>query len=108
TFPHVAVASTGGFLVAWHVFATDVTQSTVSARLYDADGVPAGEPFVIAPTGNHQADPAGLGVTVDAAGTFVVVWDSQLNADSSLNFQPRPGEIYAQRIDSTGAKLGAP
>jgi hypothetical protein len=109
SFPRVAVASTGGFLIAWHVFATDVNQSTVSARLYDANGVPAGEPFVIAPTGNHQAaDPAGLGVTADAAGTFVVVWDSQLNADSSLNFEPRPGEIYAQRIDSTGAKLGAP
>jgi hypothetical protein len=108
SFPHVAVASTGGFLVAWHVFATDVTQSTVMARLYDANGVPAGVPFAIAPTENQFTDPAGLGVAVDAAGTFVVVWDSQLNADFSLNFRPRPGEIYAQRIDSTGARLGAP
>jgi len=112
-FPAVAVSNSGRFMIVWHVLSPDsegLDESRVMARTFAPSGNPEGTAFEVARTRNQFGDPAGLGITIDDnTETFIVTWDSQLHADSTLQFQPRPGEIFVQRIDGPNRTLlGAP
>ena len=94
--PSVAASAAGGFVVAWHDYA-GASGMEVQARRFDAGGVPAGG--VIAVNTYTTGIQAGPAVAADAAGNFVVVWQSA--------GQDGPGyTVIGRRFDAAGAPLG--
>ena len=87
----------GDFVVVWEAerqLPDGSIDWDVYGRRYDSAGQPLGGEFVInTDRTNDQADPA---VAMDAAGNFVIAWES----DS----QDKRGSkgVYAQRYDPTG------
>jgi hypothetical protein len=89
----------GGFVVVWERFVAP-SSSELWARRLDAAGTGIGGEFrVDTATTGYQDYP---GVASDAAGNFVVVWQS--------DDQTAPGSrvVVAQRFSSAGAALGSP
>jgi hypothetical protein len=83
--PAVAMDAAGDFVVAWYTFASE-RKYGVYAQRYNVAGEPQGSEFQVnTDTSGHQYDPA---VAMDAAGDFVITWESYLG---------RQGEIHAQR-----------
>ncbi len=100
--PAVAMDATGDFVVAWQSFdqATSTSGDDIYAQRYGSDGVPEGSAFLVnAYTSGEQARPA---VAMDAAGDFVVAWQSYGQAGSRSGY-----DVYAQRYGSDGAPLGS-
>ena len=96
--PSVAVDADGDFVIAWASDGADGSSWAVSARRFDAAGVPLGAEFLVnQTTAGVQAFPA---VATDAAGSFVVTWHSA-EQDS-----PEEWDVYARRYSATGAPLG--
>jgi hypothetical protein len=86
----------GSFLATWTTSqpAPGGTLSEVKGRLFDASGIPVGAEFLLNTTvAGAQSQPA---VAANPAGGFVAAWRSD----------PNSGDIYAQRFDSAGAKVG--
>ena len=72
----IATNADGDFVVTWG------EGSEIKARMYNADGTPAGDAFQVnTTTANDQQNPS---VAMNAAGEFVIVWDSA--ADDGLRF----------------------
>jgi hypothetical protein len=94
--PAVALGGDGSFTVVW---ADDQDGSLfgVSARRYDAAGIPGPELRVNTFTTGVQSHPA---VAADAAGGFVVVWTSSVNQDGD------DYGVFGRRYDATGAPIG--
>jgi|GEM_PF-1111909 len=94
----VGALSTGGFVVVWtDTSGTDGSGAGVYAQRFDANGVAQGsETLVNAYTNSTQQQPSVVGYT----GGFVVSWSSNGNAGGS-GF-----DIYIQRFDNAGAKVG--
>jgi hypothetical protein len=99
----VAATPAGGFVVAWHSYGSDGSDSSgasVQARRFAASGRPAGGPLQAnVDTTGHQLHP---GVAVDAAGRFVVVWRS--NAASAGD--PSESAIRGRAFDAAGTPVG--
>ncbi|MGF1581081.1 MAG: matrixin family metalloprotease [Gemmataceae bacterium] len=92
--PDVAMSDDGEFVVTW----TQTSGLDVRARVFDAQGAPQGNDFVVNSTTYHlQEEPA---VAIDDVGNFVIVWDSYGQDGSSRG-------VYGQRFDPTGTPLGA-
>jgi hypothetical protein len=86
----------GSFVVAWGGWG-DGSSAAVFAQRYDASGVPQGSRFrVNSYTTGGQSGPS---VASDAAGNFVVAWNS--GQDGSYS------GVFAQRYDASGAPRGA-
>ena len=97
--PLVAAAPDGRFVVVWHADGLDGSGYGVFGRRFDAAGVPQGGEFQVNTyTTGIQARP---GVTMDAAGNFVMVWQSYVDALSK-------NDVFARRYDSAGAPVGDP
>lgn len=93
--PRVAMAADRGFVVAWR--GSDGVNVDVFARRFDPLGAPRGDAFrVNSFTPGTQTSPS---VAMDAAGGFVVAWESdgQTNPDTA---------VYARRYSHAGAALG--
>jgi hypothetical protein len=94
--PAVALDGAGTLVVAW---ARDYSDSLIQARRFDAAGTPLGPEFQVNVfTTFILTNPA---VAADAAGNFLVVWDTF----------PYPGccsfyTVQGQRYDAAGAPLG--
>jgi hypothetical protein len=72
--PSIAVAPDGSFVVVWMVGSPAGSNNEVFGRRYDAGGVPVGAEFQVNTyTTGNQRRPTVAG---DAAGNFVVVWES--------------------------------
>src|SRR5690349_3284452 len=72
--PTVAIDADGDFVVAWQDVAQEGTDAGIYAQRYDAAGNALGGNFhVNSFTTGGQLHPA---VAMDAAGDFVIVWDS--------------------------------
>jgi hypothetical protein len=72
-------------------------QSAISARLFAADGVPLGEPFLVSdPATEFAASPS---LAMDASGAFVVSWIRGLGT---------PEALVVQRFAAGGFAQGAP
>jgi len=88
----------GTFVVTW-----ERDQGTgdhdIYARLYTASGTAVGSEVLVNDTTSN--DQAYAKVAMDASGNFVVAWESNQEAGTSSD------NIYAQRYDSTGTKIGA-
>jgi hypothetical protein len=95
----VSVASdpTGNVIVAWESSGQDGSLRGAYAQRFAASGIPAGGEFrVITYTTFDQAAPV---VTADAAGNFVVTWQSNVQDGSGLG-------VFAQRYTAAGSPSG--
>ncbi|MCA3272608.1 MAG: putative Ig domain-containing protein [Roseomonas sp.] len=92
----VAMDADGDFVITWESFVQDGSGDGIYAQRYNAAGVALGGEFrVNTTTTSSQNNPA---VAMDAAGSFVIAWDS-----------PQDGSgdgIYAQRYNAAGVALG--
>ena len=92
--PDVAVDAGGGFVVVW-LSGSAARGFDVAGQRYDAAGTPQGPEFVVnAYTTGDQGYPV---VAPRPDGGFVVAWHGD-GADD--------GDVFAQRFDSAGARLG--
>lgn len=89
--PAVAAGPGGGFIVAWESGDDqDGSLDGVFAQRFDAAGMPDGSEFQVnTETFDDQDDPA---VAIDAAGRFVVVWESFAQDGSLESVQ---GQLFA-------------
>jgi hypothetical protein len=96
-YPSVAVDGSSGFVVVWQSYGQDGSGYGVFGRLYDDLGAPAGPEFQlnVYTTGNQRYPT----LAIDAAGNFVVAWQS-VGQDGSVN------GIFARRFDNAGSPLG--
>jgi hypothetical protein len=97
----LAAAPVGAFVMAWsHFGANPADTSSVRARLFDGSGAAVGDDFQVnSYTPSGQSLPS---VGMDAAGNFVVVWQSYGSPGSD-----RSGfSIQGQRFDWSGSAIG--
>ncbi len=99
-FPTVASDANGNFVVAWKSNGSNGTDSSnfsVQGQRYASNGTPIGDEFQVnSYTTGIQAWPK---IATDAAGNFVVVWESFGTDSDSYGIQ-------GQRYDSSGTKIG--
>ena len=93
----------GGFVVAWKSYGSnqgDTSQTSVHARIYDADTVALGEQFQVnAYTTKLQIQPA---IVSDAQGNFVIVWTSYGSFEGDTLTQ----SIQGRRYTASGVPVG--
>ena len=103
SFPAVAAASDGDFVVVWLSYGsggTDTSGTSIQARRYAANGVPlSGQAQVNTYTTSDQWFPA---VAAGSAGNFVVAWQSLGSSGTDAD----GWSIQAQRYAANGAALG--
>jgi hypothetical protein len=96
--PSVASDASGNFVVVWNSDRQDGSNNGVFGQRYASSGAPAGAEFQVNTfTSNAQGFPR---VASDAAGNFVVVWNSDTQDGSNDG-------VFAQRYTSSGGALGA-
>ncbi|MBI5760604.1 MAG: hypothetical protein HZA46_18970 [Planctomycetales bacterium] len=97
-YSSVAMDGAGEFVVSWSNYSQDGDLLDVYAQRYDAAGVAQGSEFrVNTTTANHQEDPS---VAMNAAGDFVVTWQSSGQDGSSSG-------VYAQLYNAAGMPQGS-
>ncbi|MHB1543778.1 MAG: hypothetical protein ACYCVU_04225, partial [Gammaproteobacteria bacterium] len=101
--PVVAMDATGDFVVAWQSYdqAGATSDYDIYAQRYAADGNPEGSAFLVNSQFaiGQQRYPA---VAMDAAGDFVVAWQSYDQTSSTSKW-----DIYAQRYAADGKPEGS-
>lgn len=92
--PSVGVSPAGGFAIAWDDRRR--SQWDVYAQFYGRNGQPIGGNFRV--NGDASAaDQTSSSVAGNQFGEFMIVWSDRRNGH---------GDIYAQRFDSAGSRLG--
>ncbi len=103
-FPAVAAASDGAFVAAWPSLGstgTDTSDDSIQARRYLSNGVAiGGEAQVNSYTTFEQQYPS---VSVDAAGNYVVAWESSGSSGGDTGSV----SIQTRRFAADGTALGA-
>jgi len=95
-YPSVTALASGGFVVVWQSYGQDGSGAGVFARQYDALGVAIdGEIQINSFVTGDQSDAS---VAANAAGDFVVTWESAAQTGG-------PWGIYAQRFIQTAAPV---
>jgi hypothetical protein len=95
--PAVAADAAGNFVVVWQSDTQDGSGYGIFGQRYDGAGAAVGGEFrVNTYTTSHQRYPA---VAMDAGGSFVVVWEGDLQDGDSAG-------IFGQRYDAAGAAVG--
>lgn len=101
--PDVTADPEGNLVVVWDSFGsagTDRSDFSVQGQRYDAAGIPQGGQFQV--NGYTTGAQRAARVAADAAGNFVVVWQSFGSAGSDGSGY----SIQAQRYDASGAPQG--
>ena len=94
--PRVAKDAAGNFVVVWYSSHQEGDNNGVFGQRFSSSGARLGTEFQVNTyTTNNQSYPA---VASDAAGDFVVVWQSDQDGSGR--------GIFGQRFDSAGAPLG--
>lgn len=98
TEPAIAMNARGHFVVAWDGHPSRASDDDVYARLYDPNGVPRGEPFVVNTVlaGAQQLPQVAL----NDANEFVIVWEHD-TGDPSATW-----EVTARYFDASGLPVG--
>ncbi len=98
--PSVAMDAAGDFVVAWLDYGQFMFEFDIHAERYASNGAPLGSTFqVAASTSIDQYHPS---VAMDAAGDFVVAWES-----TGLIPSTSGSDIDAERYASNGTPLGS-
>jgi len=92
----VAILADGSSVVAWSTAIMHMG-SDLMARRYDSQGNPLGGAFMVNTTTAHDQGRPSIAALTD--GGFVVTWEGRL---ANLG----PMEIYQQRYDASGVKVG--
>jgi len=93
-YPDVAMNSDGNFAVVWM---KEASKNSVMARLYNADGSAATEPFAVNTISfNSITQPS---IAMDGSGHFVVTWDGDPNRASD-------DDIHARLYKPDGTPMG--
>jgi len=97
-WPSTAMNADGAFVVAWDGDPNKASEDDIHARIYQADGTPLGDEFLVNTTRpGAQVNPR---VAVNSRGEFIVVWENS-SAD------PNGGtDVVGQRFRATGERLG--
>jgi hypothetical protein len=93
-YPDVAADANGNFVVVWM---QDKSSNSVMARLFNADGTPAGDVFQVSTV--RFSSVTRPSVAMDADGFFVITWDG----DPKLAGQD---DVHARLFDASGTPLG--
>ena len=89
----------GNFVVVWDGDPNLAGMDDIHARLYDANGTPLGEQFLVNITlAGAQQYPQ---VAMNDSGEFVIVWDCQIDPNSESE-----RDIFGRRFDSLGEPVG--
>jgi len=95
--PDVASSGSGAFVVVW-TSPQDGSGDGVFAQRFSSSGAPVGAEFQVNTfTAGTQYQPA---VAADVSGNFVVVW-------TSVGQEGAGAEVYGQRFNSSGVRLGS-
>jgi len=102
SLPFIGSSAAGDFVVAW---TPTRSSGVVRARRFDADGVAAGDAFVVA---NSEAAAGAASVAMNASGAFVIAWATPRTTVVPLVFGTvtRPGRVMARRYAPGGVPLG--
>ena len=93
----MATDANGNYIVVWGSNLQDGSGWGIYAQRFSADGTAVGGEFLVSiTTADHQLNPA---VAMDAAGNFVITWQSNLQDGDSYG-------VYAQRYDAAGVAQG--
>lgn len=100
TRPSIAMNSPGYFVIAWDGDPNRASEDDIHARLFDPNGTPRGEPFIV----NSLRDGAQQWpqVSINDANEFTIVWEHDTG---DLNLAT---EIFARRFDPNGSPAGEP
>jgi len=98
TEPSIAMNKDGNFVVAWDGDPKLAGLDDIHAQCYNPDGTAMGEQFVVNTTieGPQQNPQAAM----NERGRFIIVWDSKIDPDINER------DIFAQRYNSAGGRLG--
>jgi hypothetical protein len=99
TRPSVAMDVAGSFVVTWDGDPDLAGLDDIHARLYDANGTPLGEQFLVNTTTAYAQQYPQAAMNDD--GRFVIVWDCRIDPNSDSE-----RDIYGQRFDSQGQPIG--
>lgn len=95
--PAVAMDTAGDFVITWQSFAQDGSNWGIEAQRYNSSGVAQGSEFQVnVYTLFAQASPS---ISMDSAGDFVVVWQSNTQDGSSYG-------VYGRRYSAAGVAQG--
>ncbi len=95
--PKIATDLAGDYVVVWQSYGADGSGYGIFAQRYNAAGIAQGSEFQVnTDTAGNQEFPV---VAMDAAGDFVVAWQSYGEDGSQYG-------IYAQRYNASGAAAG--
>jgi hypothetical protein len=99
TRPSIAMADAGRFVVTWDGDPNLAGLDDIHARLYDPNGTPLGEQFLVNTTTTFAQQYPQAAMNSD--GEFVIVWDCRIdpNADNQR-------DIFGQRFSSSGEFIG--
>lgn len=94
TRPSIAMNSQGRFLIAWDGDPNRASEDDIHARLYDPNGTPLGDPFVVntIQAGAQQWPQT----TINDANEFVLVWESNSGDPNEAT------DIFARRFTADG------
>lgn len=100
--PEVAITASGDlFVVTWNASRpNDPNVNEILARRFDGDGNPLGEPFQV--NTSMVGEQLRSVVAIDAAGNFVVVWESESSAGSDTSGR----SIQLRRFARDGTPAG--
>ena len=102
--PSAAMDAEGDFVIAWSSVNEDGSDEGVYAQRFNANGLAAGSQFQVNTyTPGIQQSPS---VAMDAAGDFVIAWESG-SYDGSVAQDGSGFGIYAQRYNASAATQGS-
>lgn len=98
TIPSIAMDSEGYFVVTWDGDPNLAALDDIHARVFEPNGVPLGEQFLVNTTMNNgpQTNPK---VTLNDKAEFVIVWETELDPNSTDR------DIFARRFINFGEPL---
>jgi len=98
TRPAIAMDANGYFVVTWDGDPDRAGLDDIHARLFDPNGTPFGEQFIVnTTTAEAQQYPQ---VAMNNKGEFVIVWESEIESSTVER------DIFGQQFDSSGQPIG--
>jgi len=98
TRPTIAMDTNGYFVVTWDGDPKLASLDDIHARLFDPNGIPLGEQFIINTTlAGAQQYPQ---VAMNNKGEFVIVWETEIEA------HPTKRDIFARLYNNFGQPIG--